>query len=449
MALNIQDARILIKRSTTAGQVPTAAPSNDHTDGTWDALDIYEGEVFINLADSKAWFRSNTGIIELATLNGPTDAFINGGNAFGSTAVFGATDDQAIDFIANNTTIFSYDKNGIEVKTGKPIYFQDNSGSNRVDISAPATISASYSLNLPTAQGAASTVLTNDGSGNLSWAAASGGGGISSGTASGTDTYTATITGPTAYNNGDAYLITFTNGNTTSCTLNINSIGAKTLYRNNDGVLIGGDIWDGGTLLCIFNSTLDGFQCIGTSPNSLFIYVTNDEATSLTKGQPVYVSGGTGDRIKVKKAYNTTDATSAQTIGIVVSSTIAAGQKGIVISQGQLDNLSIFPTSTWADGDFVYLGATAGSITKTKPYAPNHLVYLGYVTTASNGNAGRMYVKVQNGYELSEIHDVDLVSVAPVNDDVLSYNSASSLWKPRTTDEDFLLVNTFKSLYNY
>ncbi len=43
--------------------------------------------------------------------------------------------------------------------------------------------------------------------------------------------------------------------------------------------------------------------------------------------------------------------------------------------QGLLDGLSTLPTSTWADGDPVFLGATAGSITNVKPYAPNHLVY--------------------------------------------------------------------------
>lgn len=443
MALNIQDARILIKRSTTAGQVPTAAPSNDHTDGTWDALDIYEGEVFINLADSKAWFRSNTGIIELATLNGPTDAFINGGNTFGATAVFGAKDDQSIDFIANNTTIFSYDKNGVEVKTGKPVYFQDNSGSNRVDISAPATISASYSLNLPTAQGAANTYLKNDGSGNLSWAAASGGGGISHTTASGTDTYTATVTGVAAYNDGDAYLVTFTNGNTTGATLNINSLGAKTLYENNDGALIGGDIWDGGTMLCVFDTTLDGFQCIGTSPNTLFAYVTNGDSSTITKGQPVYAFSGTGDRMVVKLANNTSDATSARTIGLVYSTSIAANQKGLIIIEGLLDGLSTLPTSTWSDGDVVYLGATDGAITKTKPYAPNHMVYLGTVTTASAGSAGRMYVKIQNGYELEEIHDVDLITTAPVAEDVLRYDG--SLWKADPLAE----INAAANLFNY
>ena len=253
------------------------------------------------------------------------------------------------------------------------------------------------------------------------------GGGITKATAAGTDTYTTTITGVTGYADGDTYLIRFTNGNTTAATLNINTLGAKSLYRNNDGALIGGDIWDGGEMLCIFNSTLNGFQCIGTSPNSLFAYVTNAESVSITKGQAVYVFGGQGDRITVKLASNQSDTTSAQTIGIVVTSSIAANQRGIIIVQGQLDGLSLFPTSTWADGDFVYLGATAGTVTKTKPYAPDHLVYLGYVVKASAGSAGRMYVKVQNGYELDELHDVSAQN--PNDGDLLKYNTTTSLWE--------------------
>jgi hypothetical protein len=141
----------------------------------------------------------------------------------------------------------------------------------------------------------------------------------------------------------------------------------------------------------------------------------------------VYASGGIGDRLKVKLAYNTGDATSAQTIGLVMSTSIAAGQKGFIMMQGLLDGLNILPTATWSDGDPVYLGATAGTITKTKPHAPNHLVYLGFVTTASNGSAGRLYVRVQNGYEMDEIHDVS--AQTPNNGDTLIYNSTTSLWE--------------------
>jgi hypothetical protein len=253
-----------------------------------------------------------------------------------------------------------------------------------------------------------------------------GGGGITKATAAGTDTYTTTITGVTGYADGDTYLIRFTNGNTTAATLNINTLGAKSLFRNNDGALIGGDIWDGAEMLCIFNSTLDGFQCIGTSPNSLFAYVTNAESVSITKGQVVYAFGGTGDRMTVKLANNTSDATSARTVGVVFSSSIAANQKGIIILQGLIDGLSILG-SPFVDGDSVYLGATNGAITRTKPFAPNHLVYVATVTTASAGSAGRMYVKVQNGYELDELHDVSAQN--PNDGDLLKYNTTTSLWE--------------------
>jgi hypothetical protein len=257
--------------------------------------------------------------------------------------------------------------------------------------------------------------------------ASGGSSGIPHATASGTDTYTATVTGVTAYNDADAYLIRFTNGNTTSATLNINSLGAIPLYRNNDGVLIGGDIISGGEMLCVYNSTTNRFQVIGTAPNSLFSYVTNADSVTLTKGMPVYAFGGTGDRMTVKRANNTSDATSAQTVGLVLSTSIGVNQKGLIMIQGLLDGLSILPTSTFADGDPVYLGATAGTITNVKPYAPNHLVYLGVVTTASNGSAGRMYVRVQNGYEIQELHNVDALN--PNNNDGIFYNSTSQLWE--------------------
>ena len=46
-----QDSRIKLKRSTVTGAVPTVPSSNDHTDGTWIATDIYKGELFYNQAD--------------------------------------------------------------------------------------------------------------------------------------------------------------------------------------------------------------------------------------------------------------------------------------------------------------------------------------------------------------------------------------------------------------
>lgn len=257
-----------------------------------------------------------------------------------------------------------------------------------------------------------------------------GGSGIPHGITSGTDTYTTTISGITSLSDQDAFLIRFINGNTTGATLNINSLGAKTLYRNNDGALIGGDIVSGAEMFCIYNTTLNGFQVIGTAPNTLLAYVTNVNGSTITRGQPVYAFGGQGDRLTVKLASNSTDATSAQTVGLVVSTSIANNQKGLIMVNGLLDGLSILPTSTFADGDAIYLGGTAGTITNIKPTAPDHLVYLGFCTTANNGSAGRMYVRVQNGYELQELHNVAISS--PTTGQTITYNSSTSLWSNTT-----------------
>jgi hypothetical protein len=154
----------------------------------------------------------------------------------------------------------------------------------------------------------------------------------------------------------------------------------------------------------------------------MFAYVTNDDSVTINKGQVVYAFSAAGDRMSVKLAYNTSDATSAKTVGIVFSSSIAPNGTGFIITQGVIQNLN---TAAYSAGDTLYLGATAGTVTNVKPYAPNHLVYVGIVERANAGN-GQIYVRVQNGYELDEIHDVDLVTTPPVNGDVLTYNG--SLW---------------------
>ena len=320
----------------------------------------------------------------------------------------------------------------------------DLSSSGQIDFTPDTATPANKTTIQFTTPTSNNNITLQDGSGTVAFLSdITSGGSIPHATASGTDTYTATISGVTSYNDGDAYLIRFTNGNTSSATLNINSIGAVDLYRNNDGLLIGGDIISGGEMLCVYNSTTGRFQLIGTAPNTLLAYVTNADSVSITKGQVVYAFGGQGDRMTVKRANNSTEATSSRTVGVVLSTSIAANQKGIIIIQGLLDGLSILPTSTFADGDSLYLGSTAGSITNVKPSAPNNLVYLGVVTTANNGSSGRWYVKVQNGYELNELHDVAITSIA--NNQVLQYESATTLWKNKALTTASVAASTDKN----
>lgn len=163
---------------------------------------------------------------------------------------------------------------------------------------------------------------------------------------------------------------------------------------------------------------------IATAQNVLDAYVTNAESVAITKGQVVYAFGATGNRMSVKLANNSSDATSAKTVGVVLDSSIAAGNPGYIRLVGVVDGLNL---GSYADGDTLYLDATNGSVTATKPYAPNHLVYVGIVERANNGN-GQLYVRVQNGYELDEIHDVQITS-APASGALLVRDATNSLWK--------------------
>ena len=149
--------------------------------------------------------------------------------------------------------------------------------------------------------------------------------------------------------------------------------------------------------------------------------VNNGEATTLNKGEVVRLSGASGQRPKVMRAYNTADAGSATTFGIVAEN-IASGAEGYVVTQGVVKNIN---TNAYNEGDILYLSASAGLLTTVKPQAPNHYVFVA-VVTKKNASSGRLYVKPQNGYELEELHNVRIVSEQ--NGDIIVWNSASSLW---------------------
>ena len=62
-----QFSRILQHRLTSVGGQFTIPTSNDHTDETWSASDLYIGEIGINVTDDKMYFRTNNGIVEVGS----------------------------------------------------------------------------------------------------------------------------------------------------------------------------------------------------------------------------------------------------------------------------------------------------------------------------------------------------------------------------------------------
>lgn len=163
-----------------------------------------------------------------------------------------------------------------------------------------------------------------------------------------------------------------------------------------------------------------------TSAPNVVVQVRNSTGGTLTKGTVVYMTGATGQLPTVTKALATSDSSSAQTLGMLTAD-LANNTNGNVTIIGLVTDID---TSAYADGAQLYLsGTTAGAVTTTKTYAPTHLVYVG-VVEYSHAIHGKIFVKVQNGYELDELHDVSAQS--PTTGQTLVYNSATSLWEKNT-----------------
>lgn len=152
--------------------------------------------------------------------------------------------------------------------------------------------------------------------------------------------------------------------------------------------------------------------------------VYNNTGSAMVDGQVVYCTGSQGQRLTVALALANSDLTSAAIIGMVTEP-IPNNAEGFITVQGRVGSLN---TVGFADGAVIYLSpAVAGAWTTTKPQAPQHNVMVGYVVKGGSAGAGSIYVHVQNGYELDELHDVKITSVA--NTELLQYDSAIPAWK--------------------
>ncbi|CAB4152962.1 Intramolecular chaperone auto-processing domain containing protein [uncultured Caudovirales phage] len=162
------------------------------------------------------------------------------------------------------------------------------------------------------------------------------------------------------------------------------------------------------------------------SSDRLLTEVRNTTGATIAKGTVIYLNGSSGTLPTIAKAQANSEATSSTTYG-VVQNDIANNANGYVVVIG---NLTGIDTSAYNAGDILWLSPTvAGGYTTTKPSAPNNSVYIGIVTR-SNNTAGTIEVKIQNGYELDELHNVAISSVA--NNQVLVYESSSTLWKNKS-----------------
>lgn len=152
----------------------------------------------------------------------------------------------------------------------------------------------------------------------------------------------------------------------------------------------------------------------------------NGIGNTLSKGQVVYISGAQGQRPSVNLAVSNLEKTSSKTFGVAAES-ITSGSEGFITTFGILRGVN---TASLTEGSGLWLSPTVpGALTMTKPEAPNHGVFVG-VCVRSHAHSGEIFVSVQNGPELEELHNVLITSAA--SGQTLIYDSSNSIWKNRT-----------------
>jgi hypothetical protein len=200
--------------------------------------------------------------------------------------------------------------------------------------------------------------------------------------------------------------------------INANSIGLDTTPATVPST-VGTMFWDTGNKA---PSVLleNGVELQLGQENVVLVY--NNSASTITNGSVVAVNGAQGQRPAVVLADADTEPLSAGTLGIATEN-IAAGAEGFVTTFGVIRGID---TSAFTSGAPIYLSSTAGQFTATRPSAPAHTVFLGWIIKV-NASSGEVFVNISNGWELDELHNV-LIS-SPTGGNLLAYDQTNQYWK--------------------
>jgi hypothetical protein len=206
----------------------------------------------------------------------------------------------------------------------------------------------------------------------------------------------------------------------------IYNISGHPYFTNNAFALLP----SGGTanqILSKVDNTSHSLSWINNYATELSAYVKNTTGSALSKGQAVYVNGAQGDHPTITLAIASSEGGSSKTLGLLRQD-LGINEFGYVVCEGILEGLNT--SNANQAGDTMWLSPTiSGGIvygTTNKPSAPYHMVFIGYVIRKQL-NDGKVFVKVQNGFELEELHNVAISGV--VNNQIIKYDSSSSLWK--------------------
>ena len=161
------------------------------------------------------------------------------------------------------------------------------------------------------------------------------------------------------------------------------------------------------------------------------LLVQNDSGAAIADGTVVMAELDNSGRvrtvgqgiIRVVKAISDGTLPGKLLLG-VATTPIANGDRGMVTTFGYVNNLD---TTVWELGDILWVDpSTPGGLTATQPTSPNLKLPIAVVTRVQS-QTGSILVRMTNGLDLVEIHDVQIID--PQDGDVLKYNAALGIWQ--------------------
>ena len=181
--------------------------------------------------------------------------------------------------------------------------------------------------------------------------------------------------------------------------------GSLTVINGITGSLYGTSSWAENSLNTI-NSQ---------NAQDILIYVKNASAAIIPRGKVVRIVGSdnSSNNPTVELADFLNEFDSANTLGFTNES-LSINGFGYVMTEGKLLNVD---TGNFTSGDLLYL-SSSGNITNITPHPPYHGVRLGQVIRSQNNN-GSIYVRIDNGAELDELHNVVDTSTSSSYGDLL------------------------------
>ena len=281
-----------------------------------------------------------------------------------------------------------------------------DSTTHSVTLEAPTTISTSYTLNMPTAQGTTNSLLTNDGSGNLSWSTTAG---VNSyveyvvGTASGSYTGSTTVFAlPFTYTTNGASLQVFYNGQqlefnddyteTSSSSITTSSAlvtGTKIWFRTISGSNIVGPV----SLYrenYVVGTALNNYTGSTTVFNLVHSYNVGGNVLVVTVDGVVQTPGSSNDYLETNSTTVTFNnaLVNGQSVSFMWANSIPTGG---TVNTGTAGQMSYYAGSVAAVSPSAAITTDGTHITslayKTNTYTANHTITTSEIVVLCNANS--------------------------------------------------------------